>query len=177
MSLFPAARSSSKSFVLAVSITSSLMRFMIWFFRSRTDLPLSDAHGESQPSFGRTCRPQRESGETPPQRSYRRSARPRSCQRLSFALRRSGPGFGGFLALASSLRQMNLPPAPSNPQAIGPARRPTATAAAIIVVNSPTPDAAKPALATESPVLSVYDIRPPPVFLIQRCSEVPLLLV
>ena len=97
--LFPAALRSSKSLVRAVSIASSLMRFIscffCCFFRSRTDPhPLSDAHGESQPSIGRTCRPQRESGETPPRRSYRRSARLRSCQRLSLALRRPGPGFG-----------------------------------------------------------------------------------
>ena len=64
---------------------------MSCFFRPRTDPhPLSDAHGESQPSFGRTYRPQRESGETPSRRSYRRSARPRSCQRWSLALRRPG---------------------------------------------------------------------------------------
>ena len=68
------------------------MRFISrFFFGSRADRPLSDAHGESPPSFGRTCRPQRESGETPPWRSYRRSARPRSCQRLSLALRWPGP--------------------------------------------------------------------------------------
>ena len=71
------------------------MRFMSCFFHSRTEpRPLSDAHGESRPSFGRTCRPQRESGETPPRRSYRWSARPRSCQRLSLAFRRPGPWFG-----------------------------------------------------------------------------------
>ena len=91
--LFPAALSSFKSLPRAVSIISSLMRFISrFFFRSRADRPLSDAHGESQPSFGRTCRPQRESCETP-RRSYRQSARPRSCQRLSLALRRPGPGF------------------------------------------------------------------------------------
>ena len=89
--LFPAALSSSKSWPRAVSIISSLIRFISrFFFRSRADRPLSDARGESPPSFGRTCRPQRESGETP-RRSYRRSARPRSCQRLSLALRRQGP--------------------------------------------------------------------------------------
>ena len=61
--LFPAARSSSKGLVRPVSIASSLMRLMSWvFFRSRTERLFSDAHGESQPSFGRTCRPQRESG-------------------------------------------------------------------------------------------------------------------
>ena len=92
--LFPAAWSYSKSLVRAVSIASSLMRFISrFFFRSRTDR-LSDAHGVSQPSFGCTYRPQRESGESPPRRSYRRSARPRSCRRLSLALRGPGPGFG-----------------------------------------------------------------------------------
>ena len=70
---------------------------------------------------------------------------------------------------------MNLPPAPSNPQAIAPACKPIATGAAIIVVNNPTPVAAMTALATESPVSSVYGVGPPPVFLIQRCSEAPFL--
>ena len=46
--LFPAARSSSKSLVRAVSIASSLMRFMSCFF-SVSDRPpsFSSAHGES----------------------------------------------------------------------------------------------------------------------------------
>ena len=91
--LFPAALSSF-NWPRAVSIISSLMRFISRFFRSRGDRLLSDAHGVSQPSFGSTCRPQRESGETLPPRSYRRPARLRSCRRLSLALRRPGPGFG-----------------------------------------------------------------------------------
>ena len=86
--LFPAARSSSKSLVRTVSIASSLMRFMscFFFFCSRPDpRPDSDAHDESRPSSGRTCRHQRESGETPPRRSYRRSARSKCGLRLCLA--------------------------------------------------------------------------------------------
>ena len=90
--LFPAALRSSKSWPRAVSIISSLMRFISVFFRA--DRHLSDARGESQPSYGCTCQPQRESGKTPPRRSYRPSAQPRSCQRLSLALRWPGPRFG-----------------------------------------------------------------------------------
>ena len=71
---------------------------------------------------------------------------------------------------------MNLPPAPSNPQAIAPACKPMATGAAIIVVNSPTPVAAMAAPATESPVSSPSTIlAPPPVFFVDRGSEVPFL--
>ena len=67
-----------------------------------------------------------------------------------------------FLALASSFRQMNLPPAPSNPLAIAPACKPVATGVAIIVINSPTPMAAMTAPATESLVSSPSMTLAPP---------------
>ena len=116
--LFPA-WSSSNSLVRAISIASSLLRRNSFFFRPRTDRPLSDAHDKSQPSFGRTCRPQRESGESEILSSVS-AVEMRSAIVFSFdsAKRRI---WSCFLALASSLRQMNLPPAPSNPQAIAPA--------------------------------------------------------
>ena len=145
----PAAWSSSKSLVRAVSIPSSLMRCTSCFF----------SVSDRSPSFWR--------------------ARPHVIvlvdlreNQAKFLLGDLIVGQRGrdpvcdcscFLALASSLRQINLLPAPSNPQAITPDWRPTATGAAIIVVNSPTPMAAMAASATESRCRPCTTLAPGPL--------------